>query len=320
MVNGVILGLGGVLALLLGIGLLWFASVRLIGRGVPFVDPETFIRQPQTNSPINALNTPHTKPQRILSLHGAANFRDLGGYHTVDGRQVKWGSIYRSEALGRLSEEDLEHLRELGLRLICDLRTPGEIKRLPDRVPKTTRWAATPAQEGDFDKSMLSTLLFNRKIIPELMRQSYPKLLVENAHYFGAILSLYANPDNLPAVFHCTAGKDRAGLTAALLLGLLGVPEKTIVEDYTLSNLAFEALFSAFVGDNFSTLRPFGIPLKELHPMLIADPTWMEGALALIRERFGSFQTYLVDAAGMDAAVLDRIRDNLLEERKKMEI
>ena len=313
MVDGVILELGVVLALFLSIGLVWHASVRLIGRGAPFIEPETFIRYPQITNPEESSSTTKNKPQRFVKLDGAANFRDLGGYKTIDGRSVKWGVVYRSEALGRLSEKDLAHLSELGLRLICDLRTPGEIRRLPDRVPQTTRWAATPAQEGDFDLSMLPTLLFNRKIIPDLMRQSYPQQLAKNATRFGVILQRFAEPDNLPVVFHCTAGKDRAGLTAALLLGLLGIPEKTIAEEYTLSNLAFEPLFKAFMDENQSLLRRFGIPLKELHPMLIADPTWMEDALTFINETYGSIQGYLLQAAGMDAAVLDRIRESLLE-------
>ena len=313
MVDGFILGLGSVLALLLSIYLFWFASVRLIGRGVPFVDPETLVRYPQISSRIQPSNTERTNPERFVQLQGAANFRDLGGYPTIDDRHVKWGLIYRSEALGRLSEEDLTHLNARGLRLICDLRTPREITRLPDRVPINAQWTATPTQEGDFDMSMLPTLLFNRKLIPDLMRQSYPQQLAQNAIHFGAILARFAESDNLPAVFHCSAGKDRAGLTAALLLGLLGVPDKTIIEEYTLSNLAFDKLYTAYVEDNRALLQPFGIPMKELQPMLIADPTWMEGALSFVKENYGSIQAYLLQATGMDAAILDRIRDNLLE-------
>ena len=242
MINGIIPELGGAFVFLLTIGVLWFASVRLIGRGAPFVDPETLVRYPQISPRIRPSSTERSTPERFVNLQGAANFRDLGGYSTIDGRHVKWGLIYRSEALGRLSEEDLAHLNTRGLRLICDLRTPREITRLPDRVPITTQWTATPTREGDFDMSMLPTLLFNRKLIPDFMRQSYPQQLAQNAIHFGAILARFAEPDNLPAVFHCTAGKDRAGLTAALLLGLLGVPDKTIIEEYTLSNLAFDKL------------------------------------------------------------------------------
>lgn len=315
MVNDILIGLGSVLALLFSIGLLWLASVRLIGRGVPFVDPAIFVQHPQitpSGEPVN-VSASHIQPQRRVQLAGAANFRDLGGYQTIDGRRVQWGKIYRSEALGRLSQEDLQHLSQLGLRLICDLRTPGEISRVPDLVPQTAIWAATPVQEGDFDWSMLPTLLFNRKIIPNLMRRSYPTLLAENPQRFGVVLTRFADPDNLPAVFHCTAGKDRAGLTAALLLGVLGVPEKTIVEDYTLSNLAYEQLFAAFVEDNQSLLGRLGVPLQELHPMLVADPSWMEGALVFIHETYGSIQAYLLQAGGMNSTTLDRIRENLLE-------
>ena len=305
--------LGSLSVLLVSMSLIWFLSVRLIGRGAPFVDPKTLIQYPKPMNEETPGRNTTPKRQRHIMLEGADNFRDLGGYQTVDGRYVRWGLIYRSEALGRLSQEDLSYLSDLGLRLICDLRTPGEITRLPDRVPETAQWTATPAQDGDFDKSMLPTLLFNRKILPELMRMSYPSLLAENPQRFGAVLTRFADPGNLPAVFHCTAGKDRAGLTAALLLGVLGVPERTIVEDYTLSNLAFEQLFSSFISDTKSSLGWFGIPLKELHPMLVADPSWMEGALAYINETHGSIRAYLRDAAGMDATTLDRIRANLLE-------
>jgi protein-tyrosine phosphatase len=312
MVNEIIVELGVILSLILGIGLIWFASVRLIGRGVPFTNPETFVRYPQITITESPTCSRKIEPQRYVELDGAANFRDLGGYQTVDHRQVKWGLVYRSEALGRLSDRDLTHLNNLGLRLICDLRTPSEIRRVPDRVPQNTRWAATPTREGDFDMSMLPTLLFNRKIIPDLMRESYTQQLEKSAVYFGAILSHFATPDNLPVVFHCSAGKDRAGLTAALLLGLLGVPEKTIVEDYTYSNLAYDTLYIAYVNENKSLLRPFGIPMKELHPMLIADPKWMENALNFISTTYGSVQNYLLQAAGMDIEDLERIKENLL--------
>jgi protein-tyrosine phosphatase len=311
--NGVIYVLGGGVALLLSIGILWFVGVRLIGRGTPFVNPETFVRYTQQISSERKPSTIRYKQQRILKLQGAANFRDLGGYQNANGQSVKWGLVYRSEALGYLTDNDLSHLSNLGLRLVCDLRTPGEITALPDRVPQTAQWKATPAQEGDFDTSMLPTLLFNRKIIPELMRMSYPKLLADNPQRFGAVLTCFANPQNLPAVFHCTAGKDRAGLVAALLLGLLGVPDNVIVEDYTLSNLAFDSLFDKFISGSISTIRHFGIPLDELHPMLIADPVWMEEALAYLNETYGSIQSYLQQAAGMDADVIERIRYNLLE-------
>jgi protein-tyrosine phosphatase len=313
MMNGLMLGLGWVLVLILGICVVWLTSVRLIGRGVPFVNPEILVRYPENPSVTEPTSNPKSAAQRILPLQGAANFRDLGGYHTNDGRQVRWGLIYRSEALGRLSQDDLLYLTNLGLRLICDLRTPAEINRSPDRVPSTAQWVATPAQEGDFDMSMLPTLLFNRKIIPDLMHQSYLKQLADNAQLYGAILSRFAHPDNLPAVFHCTAGKDRAGLTAALLLGLLGVPEKTIIEDYTLSNLAFYRLFDKFVDDNRTRLRRFGIPMKELYPMLIADPIWMEDALSYMIGTYGSIEAYLLQAAGLEKIVLVKIRENLLE-------
>ena len=315
MVNEVLIGLGSVFALLFGIGLLWFASVRLIGKGVPFVDPVTFVQYPPTTpsgEPANE-NTPRSQPQRRLHLTGAANFRDLGGYQTIDGRYVRWGMIYRSEALGRLSPEDLQHLNQLGLRLICDLRTPGEISRVPDRIPQTAIWAATPAQEGDFDSSMLPTLLFNRKRIPDLMRQSYPKLLAENPQRFGAVLSRFADPDNLPAVFHCTAGKDRAGLTAALLLGSLGVPEKTIIADYTLSNLAYEQLFAVFVEDNQIHIGPFWHSAEGTASDVYRRPI-MDGR----RSRLYSRDVWLnPDVSGgcrwYTKHVLDRLRQNLLE-------
>lgn len=299
------------IGIVLGVAVLWFTSVRLIGRGAPFREPSSLVQYPKTAS--NTGNTSGYANKRSIKLQGAANFRDLGGYETTDGHHVRWGMVYRSEALGRLTSEDLALLNTLGLRTIFDLRTPREIKRVPDRVPHNTQWVATPVQAGDFDASMLPTLLFNRKIIPDLMHQSYQDNLRENARYYGALLSRFANPENLPAVFHCTAGKDRAGLTAALLLGILGVPERTIVADYTLSNLAYAKLYKAFKQDNSSYMQRFGIPLNELHPMLIADPAWMEDALSYINAEYGNIEKYLVTAAGMEPHTLSLLRKNLLE-------
>ena len=94
-----------------------------------------------------------TISQRRVPLEGSVNFRDLGGYKTVDGRRVKWGLVFRSDNLGRLTDRDVAYLEKMGIRLVCDFRTPAEAKKLPDRFPrdKRAKYQHLPIRHGEFD-------------------------------------------------------------------------------------------------------------------------------------------------------------------------
>lgn len=172
-------------------------------------------------------------PVRLVALEAVHNFRDLGGYATADGRTTKWRTLFRADGLYRLTATDVSTLEPLGLRTVIDLRSDTELDergRFPvDAHPVVfhhlpivdTTWADLdrPAYERDED----------------FLIWAYQEMLTMGAPRFAKAFEALAEPDALPAVFHCAAGKDRTGLLAALLLGSLGVSHDDIVADYALT-------------------------------------------------------------------------------------
>jgi protein-tyrosine phosphatase len=159
----------------------------------------------------------------------------------------------------------------------------------------------------------MRALFFDRSQLGDLLVRAYSDLMIgENAQVFGAIFRRLADPDNLPALIRCTAGKDRTGVAIALLLIALGVPEDTVVADYSLSNLYFQD-FQAFARQAIRPLGVFGVTIQDLQPLFLAAPDTLRRCLETVRSRYGSVHAYLRDYAGVDDATLKRVRANLIE-------
>jgi protein-tyrosine phosphatase len=248
--------------------------------------------------------------ERTLPLAGGVNFRDLGGYRTADGRSVRWGRVYRAGSLAELTDDDVTYLEQLGLRLSCDLRSPDEAERNPDRLPPGAVLVRRPivAEVGRLRR--IVTLFRLRHRIQELLQNAYAIMLDQNGAIFAKVIRLAADPANLPLVVHCTAGKDRTGLATALLLLALGVPEETVVADYTLSNRAFDVL-AGRMRPEMERLYALGFGETQLRPFLLAEARTLTGALAYLRRRYGSFEGYL-RRTGIDDEVIERLKATLL--------
>jgi protein-tyrosine phosphatase len=253
--------------------------------------------------------------ERILPLDGAVNFRDLGGYRTADGRRVRWGRVYRSGSLANLTEADQAYLRSAGLKLVCDLRSTREIDRHPNNLPLDggISYLHLPLDTEDSTLQRLHAIFIDRRRLEHAMEKAYTKVMIDrNADVFGAVLRHLADADNLPAVFHCTAGKDRTGVTAALVLAALGVPDDVIIADYTLSNHYYDSVY-AFTQRAIRPVAFLGVRVEDLQPLLIADAEKMRFTLEYVREHYGSVADYLRSTAGVDDAMIDRLKANLLE-------
>jgi protein-tyrosine phosphatase len=184
---------------------------------------------------------------RQLPLAGGCNFRDLGGYATKDGRRVKWHSLYRSGAMDRLSDAHFAQLRTLGLRTICDFRSQDERTNAPtswERLEGVRYWSRDYHHGiGDLNRLLAAdtiTLAGDRAVMSDI----YRRLPLEQEAAYRELFAMLARGE-LPLLFNCSAGKDRTGLAAALVLTALGVPYDLIVEDYELSNVAFDCRASA---------------------------------------------------------------------------
>ncbi|MGQ9889880.1 MAG: tyrosine-protein phosphatase [Aggregatilineales bacterium] len=254
---------------------------------------------------------------RFVPLAGAPNFRDLGGYAAANGRRVRWGQVYRAGALADLTDADLELLSALGVRLVCDLRSAEEVEESPDRLPAHNPPAywhlpATPVDSKETQRQRLRAVLLDRSRLRTLLLEFYTTTMIDdNASLYRAVFERLADPDNLPAVIHCTAGKDRAGMVSAMLLLALGVPEETVIADYTQSNRFYDH-FARITQRSVRPLRALGVSVSDIYPLLIAHPDTLRAALAYLRERYGSVEAYLREKAGVDDATLARLRENLL--------
>ncbi len=135
--------------------------------------------------------------------------------------------------------------------------------------------------------------------------------LHQNAEAYGAVLRIFADPDNLPAIYHCSAGKDRTGIITAYLYALLGVPNEIIIADYSLSNLGFDHYCMEFIASG--RIDRLSLDPDEFRSLFMVDPAWMKNLLTYIGANYGSMQNYLIQKAGLDQLTLDRIRENILE-------
>lgn len=257
-----------------------------------------------------------TTAERVLPLEGGVNFRDIGGYIAANGRSTRWGKLYRSGDLSRLTEADINYLEQMGIRLICDLRTTDETIKYQNRLPQHAAlyYLHAPIYEREDAMSrLIATLILKRSQLEKVWLEGvYIKRFVEKgARSFGRTLTLLANEHHYPAVVHCTAGKDRTGITVALLLSVLGVSEEVIIADYTLSNLYFNEILSGVEADA-ERLAIFGIQTPDLFPFLTAQAQILQQTLDYINCTYGSIEQYLLEKAAVSPAVLDTLRHNLL--------
>jgi protein-tyrosine phosphatase len=175
-------------------------------------------------------------PARHLSLQGASNFRDLGGYPTADGCMVRWRQIFRSNHLGHLTAADIEIVRGLGVRNAFDFRGRDERAAAVCVVEEITVHSLPiePTVVAAL-RARLSAGTLSADAALEIMRESYRNYVRLNTHSFRALFA-HLLDDRAPLVIHCTAGKDRTGFACALVLRSLGVADDVIAEDYLLTN------------------------------------------------------------------------------------
>jgi len=250
-----------------------------------------------------ALATIH--PDRHLSFEGSFNFRDLGGYATTDGRTVKWRTLFRADAVHRLPDAELDQLAEIGLRTVIDLRTEAEVEEghLNDPSRGITHvhldvlgevWKPRDLAE-DADAS-------------EVLGDLYVQMLDIGAAALSGAFRALADADNLPAVFHCAAGKDRTGVLAAMVLSTIGVADHVIVADYAISGTNMNELIERLKRDRPETLTAMS---DQPSAYLAAPPEAMSRLLRHVNTEFGSMTGY-VKSIGIEDDVIDALALSLL--------
>lgn len=248
---------------------------------------------------------------RRLPLDKTYNFRDIGGYRTNDNRRMRWGLIYRSAHLAELTGRDHELLSRIGIKLVCDFRTIEEAEAQPDKLPAdgSMEYLHMPIAHGKLDPAEAVGRIKKGDIswlTDDFMTNNYLKQIDDFAFLWKQFFERLMNPSDRPLVFHCTAGKDRTGVCAALILLTAGVPESTVIDDHALSNT-----YNAPVIDRIKQeVRKFGIDPDDMRSYLSAPREAMEAVVAHLKGTYGSAKEYLIQEAGLATGDLKQlIRD-----------
>ena len=221
---------------------------------------------------------------RVLPLEGGFNFRDMGGYKTASGKSVKWGKVFRSDEMGNLSSSDLEYLNKIPLHTVVDFRSKSERNESPDKIPASVINSYELTINLGNHSNISDVSKFSNENGEEFMKEinrllvSYSEIISQYKEFF----SLLQDEKNLPLLFHCTAGKDRTGMAAALFLASLGVDEKTIFEDYLFSNQLLEDKYSVLTNS-----------MPQLKALLEVRPQYLQTGFEQIRKDHGSIDNYL---------------------------
>jgi hypothetical protein len=248
-------------------------------------------------------------------LAGAYNFRDLGGYATADGRATRWGTLFRSDTLHELTTGDVELLDELGLVTILDLRTRVEVEttgRGPLAATSVVYRHLSVLPETGSDRPGDGESDGESVAAPDPagddLAERYLWYLDGGRTALAGAITLLAEPDRLPAVFHCAAGKDRTGVLAALVLDLLGVRREVIVADYVLTAERMPLIMERYAKDPAFAERLARTPASRF--AVVADT--MERFLDGLDLRFGGARGWALHA-GVPAATLDRLAGLLVD-------
>lgn len=250
-----------------------------------------------------------TAARELFRLASADNFRDVAGpgYPTSDGRRVRSGVCYRSNEL-QLTHEDATALAGLGLTSIHDLRSADEVAAHPDLDVPGATWRHRDVLGIPMDEvTGLGTLAE----AAALMERVYLGFVYEPRARaaFGGLLTAIATEDG-PHLFHCTAGKDRTGWAAALLLHVAGVDADTILADYLLSNEYAQASRDRYLTMVATALGDDKVPVYER--VLVADADYLATAYAAVAATYGDLDGYLADGLGLDAATRARLAERLV--------
>lgn len=228
-----------------------------------------------------------------LPMTGGYNFRDLGGYKNAEGRYVKWGKVFRSDDLHNLTDADLKYLSSIPLVSIVDFRSDDEISQAPDKNPSSLKenykYSISPGNLMEAVVKDINALTVERA--DQLMKDMNVLLVTDSAciDQYRKFFALLQNPGDAPLMFHCSAGKDRTGMGAALFLSSLGVDEQTIMNDYLSSN--------TYLADKYAKYKAESPALTSLFEV---KQEFLQAGLERIKKDHGSVENYLTKVLNVD--------------------
>ena len=226
-----------------------------------------------------------------LPMAGGYNFRDLGGIKTKDGKYVKWGKIFRSDDLHNLTDADLNYLSSIPLVSIVDFRSQNEIDNGPDKIPSSVKedYAMSISPGNLLTAASLENFTLEQS---DSAMQDINKLLVTDIDaikQYKRMFDLLQSANDVPLMFHCSAGKDRTGMAAALILSALGVDDEVIMKNYLESNTYLADKYAKYIAQK-----------PELRPLFEVKPEFLKAGLDQIKKDHGSIENYLANVLMVD--------------------
>jgi protein-tyrosine phosphatase len=248
--------------------------------------------------------------KKIISVHrdsimeGAPNFRDLGGYTSKDGRKTVYGKIFRSQSLDHLTDRDLDKIRKIGVKTVIDFRSEEEAEKAPSLLPEGIKIIHLPVSAGS---SLSGYVQQNMLALPSdsssgvrFMAEINCRLVTGFSPVYGKFFKILLHEENYPLIFHCTAGKDRTGFAAAMLLSALDVEWDTVMKDYLLSN---------------KYLKPPIHTSPFIQTVLTVKPSYLNAAKQEIINRYTNIDNYLQTELHIDKPEKEKLKRIMLNKR-----
>ncbi|MFH1195551.1 MAG: tyrosine-protein phosphatase [bacterium] len=256
---------------------------------------------------------------RLVKLDGPKNFRDIGGCELLDGCKMKSGLIFRSDELSKLTRRDSEKLNQLNIKLVIDLRMAKECRFKPDRIGPNSKINYTnipirPSNNNISHIHYIKSYIVKRTGLNygDFLKEHYKIIAFDRYSELREIFGLLSDKNNLPAVIHCSVGKDRTGFISALIQLLIGVSRDKILNDYLASNeLTLKRRKQTIMFIRIISL--FRISADQINPLFEARPEYIDETLDMILDRYKSIENYLISACGIKHEQIKSLKESFFE-------
>jgi len=258
-------------------------------------------------------NSFQTEEHRLLPMDGSHNTRELGGYKTTDGKTIKWGKLFRSDKLSDISKTDQAYLQNLGIKKIVDFRSEQEKAEDPNIIPTGISYVEMPISVDGAMRSKIEAVLKG-----ETDREVQSFLIDANKEFVTNYADVYENflrgliDEDAPTLFHCTAGKDRAGFAAAITLIALGVSKEDVINDYMKTNTFTQERIEEILGQ-IELMSLYQSDVEILRPLLGVEQIYIETAFRTAEEKYGSLENFIRDGLNISDEDIQKLRNKFLE-------
>ena len=250
---------------------------------------------------------------RKLSMDGSYNTRELGGYKTTDGKSVKWGVLFRSDKLSDISLEDQKYLKNLGIQRIVDFRSKAEKAEDPDKIPEGVTYIEMPIEVDGAMRTKIEAILkgeINRNV-KDFLIEANEEFIKNYSHIYSKFLKDLAK-EQKPTMFHCTAGKDRAGFAAAITLIAIGVSKEDAINDYMKTNEYTAERIDEMIS-KIELMSLYQTDGELLRPLLGVEREYLEAAFKTAENEYGSIENYIRSGLNISEKEIQQLKSFLLE-------